>query len=48
MKIQNFKKLIKMYMKINFIILFFNDIYEFYNIVNIKIKSYKRYIKFEY
>ena len=35
-------------MKIYFIILFFNDICETCNIVNIKIKFYKRYIKFEY
>ena len=40
-----FKELIKIYMKIYFIILFFNDICEFYNIVNIKIKFYKYYIK---
>ena len=34
-------------MKINLIILFLNDICEFYNIINIKIELYKRYIKFK-
>ena len=37
-------KLIKIFVEINFIILLFKDIYELYNIINIKIKSYKRYI----
>ena len=31
----------------NLIILFLNDIYEFYNIINMKIKLYKRYIEFK-
>ena len=35
-------------MKINLFISFLNDICEFYNIINIKMKSYKRYIEFKY
>ena len=37
-----------MYVKINLFVLFLNNIYEFYNIINIKIKSYKYYIEFKY
>ena len=29
----------------NLIVLFLNNIYEFYNIINIKIKLYKHYIE---
>ena len=31
----------------NLIALFLRDVYELYNIINIKMKSYKRYIIFE-
>ena len=36
-----------MCVKMNLIISFLNDIYEFYNIVNMKIESYKRHIEFK-
>ena len=36
-----------MCVKMNLIISFLNNFYEFYNIINIKIESYKRYIEFE-
>ena len=37
-----------MCVKINLIALFLNDICEFYNIVNMKIELYKRYIESKY